>query len=141
MRTPLSTDFVITERGGVVENRHAVHAAIVDSTGRLLYGVGDPTRITLARSAAKPAQALAIVETGALEKFNLTDADLALMCASGLRQFSFPASMPSTFLPGGSQTLFSKSVICTFLTSTSSFSPRQSITTLSGFTSRWTMSF
>lgn len=82
MRTPLSTDFVITERGGVVENRHAVHAAIVDSTGRLLYSVGDPTRITLARSAAKPTQALAIVETGALEKFNLTDADLALMCAS-----------------------------------------------------------
>jgi L-asparaginase II len=82
MRTPLSTDFVITSRGGVIENRHAVHAAIVDSTGTLLHSVGDPSRLTLARSAAKPAQAVSILETGALEKYNLTEADLALMCAS-----------------------------------------------------------
>lgn len=82
MRTLFSTDCVITDRAGVVENRHGVHAAAVDASGRLLYAVGDPSRITLARSAAKPAQALAIVETGALQKFNLDDADLALMCAS-----------------------------------------------------------
>ncbi|KAJ5151302.1 uncharacterized protein N7482_010554 [Penicillium canariense] len=82
MRTVISIDFVVTDRAGVVENRHGVHAAIVDASGRLLYAVGDPTRMTLVRSAAKPAQALAIVETGALQKFNLDDADLALMCAS-----------------------------------------------------------
>lgn len=82
MRTLLSTDYVLIDRGGVIENRHAVHAAIVDARGHLLYAVGDPTRITLARSAAKPAQALAIVETGALTKYNLDAADLALMCAS-----------------------------------------------------------
>lgn len=82
MRTLFSTDCVIIDRAGVVENRHSVNAAIVDARGRLLYAVGDPSRITLARSAAKPAQALAIVETGALQKFDLDDADLALMCAS-----------------------------------------------------------
>jgi L-asparaginase II len=82
MRTLFSTDCVITDRASVVENRHGVHAAIVDSRGRLLFAVGDPARITLVRSAAKPAQALAIVETGALQKFNFDDADLALMCAS-----------------------------------------------------------
>jgi L-asparaginase II len=82
MRTVISTDYVVTTRGGVVENRHGVHAAIVDTSGHLLYTVGDPSRLTLARSAAKPAQALAIVETGALEKFHLDDADLALICAS-----------------------------------------------------------
>jgi L-asparaginase II len=38
--------------------------------------------MTLARSAAKPAQALAVLETGALERFGFDDADLALMCAS-----------------------------------------------------------
>ncbi|KAJ5618165.1 hypothetical protein N7537_003279 [Penicillium hordei] len=38
--------------------------------------------MTLACSAAKPAQALAILETGAVENFNLHDADLAFMCAS-----------------------------------------------------------
>ncbi|KAJ5684488.1 uncharacterized protein N7477_000833 [Penicillium maclennaniae] len=82
MRTVISTDYVVTDRAGVIENRHAVHAAIVDANGHLLYSVGDPSRVTLARSAAKPAQALAIVQTGALEKFNLDEADLALICAS-----------------------------------------------------------
>ncbi|KAJ5855768.1 uncharacterized protein N7529_009712 [Penicillium soppii] len=77
-----SLDVVITDRGGIVENRHLVHAAVVDSTGRLLFSVGDPTRMTLSRSAAKPIQALAILETGGCDQFNFDEADLALMCAS-----------------------------------------------------------
>ncbi|KAL9471964.1 hypothetical protein ACSS6W_009905 [Trichoderma asperelloides] len=74
--------YVIIDRNGIIENRHFVHAAIVDSTGKLLFSLGDPSRITLLRSAAKPAQALAVVETGALEKFGFDNADLALICAS-----------------------------------------------------------
>ncbi|MGN8107199.1 asparaginase [Paraburkholderia sp. 22098] len=69
-------------RGDSVENTHRAHVAVVDSNGRLLYSFGDPSRVTLARSAAKPAQALAVLETGALERFGFDDADLALMCAS-----------------------------------------------------------
>ncbi|RAK78534.1 L-asparaginase II [Aspergillus fijiensis CBS 313.89] len=38
-------------------------------------------RITLARSTAKPVQALAVLETGAHEIFNLDTGDIALMCA------------------------------------------------------------
>lgn len=75
-------DCVITDRGGIVENRHRVHAAVVDASGRLLYSLGDPERVTLIRSAAKPAQALAVAGTGALEHFGLDEADLALACAS-----------------------------------------------------------
>lgn len=75
-------DFVVTDRDGIVENRHLVHAAVVDSTGKLLFSVGDPSRMTLSRSAAKPLQALAILETGAFDQFGFDDADLALMCAS-----------------------------------------------------------
>ncbi|KAF7171823.1 hypothetical protein CNMCM5623_004147 [Aspergillus felis] len=75
-------DYVVSYRGEVVENQHKVHASVVDATGKLLFHVGDPSRITLTRSAAKPAQALAVLETGAFEQFNLEDADLALMCAS-----------------------------------------------------------
>lgn len=75
-------DYVVSYRGEVVENRHKVHASVVDATGKQHFHVGDPSRITLARSAAKPAQALAILETGAFEQFDLDDADLALMCAS-----------------------------------------------------------
>lgn len=75
-------DQVVTYRGDVIENRHQVHAAITDATGELLYAVGDPSRVTLARSAAKPAQALAVLETGGFEQCGFSDADLALMCAS-----------------------------------------------------------
>ncbi|WP_321933367.1 asparaginase [Paraburkholderia sp. J8-2] len=69
-------------RGGVIETTHVAHIAVVDSEGRLLYTFGDPHRMTLVRSAAKPAQALAVAETGALARFGFDDADLALMCAS-----------------------------------------------------------
>lgn len=81
-KTTQFEDFVVTDRGGIVENRHAVHAAIVDAQGRLLYAVGNPSRMTLARSAAKPAQALAVLETPGFDGFGFDEADLALMCAS-----------------------------------------------------------
>ncbi|KAL4876588.1 L-asparaginase II [Aspergillus karnatakaensis] len=77
-----TTDYVVSDRCGIIENRHAVHAAITDADGTLLFAVGDPTRLTLARSAAKPAQAVAILETGCFERFGFNDGDLALACAS-----------------------------------------------------------
>ena len=75
-------DFITSTRGGIIENRHLIHVAVVDSNGRLLLSTGSPHRTSLLRSAAKPAQALTILETGALERFGFGDADLALMCAS-----------------------------------------------------------
>lgn len=77
-----ASNHVVTDRGGVVENRHIVHAVVVDSNGTTLLTLGDWKRMTLIRSAAKPAQALAILSTGCFDRFDLTDADLALMCAS-----------------------------------------------------------
>ncbi|KAJ5770493.1 uncharacterized protein N7511_002544 [Penicillium nucicola] len=82
MRRPVQTDIITSTRGGVIENRHSVHAAVTNTKGELLFSVGDPHRLTLARSAAKPAQALAILETGAVDKYNLDEGDLAFMCAS-----------------------------------------------------------
>jgi L-asparaginase II len=75
-------DYVITDRNGIIENKHRIHAAVTDANGALLFALGDPLRITLARSAAKPAQALAILETGARQKFGFDDVDVALMCGS-----------------------------------------------------------
>ncbi|KAI5460712.1 putative thermolabile L-asparaginase [Mariannaea sp. PMI_226] len=77
-----TADYVITDRGGIIENQHGVYAAVVDRSGKLLFAVGNPSRMTLARSAAKPAQTLAILETGAHDKFAFDVADIALMCAS-----------------------------------------------------------
>lgn len=78
----VTDNYVVTYRGDIVENRHHVHAAVVDANGHMLYTVGNPSRLTLIRSAAKPAQALAVIEAGVFEEFDLDDADLALMCAS-----------------------------------------------------------
>src|SRR5881398_328491 len=69
-------------RGGVVEAIHDVHVAVVDSTGGIVARTGDPELVTFWRSAAKPFQALPLVEDGAAERFGLTSQDLALACAS-----------------------------------------------------------
>ncbi|MBN3788328.1 asparaginase [Burkholderia sp. Ac-20353] len=73
---------VVTYRGNSIENTHVAHVAVVDAGGRLLYRFGDPFRMTLARSAAKPAQALSVLETGGPDRFGFDEADVALMCAS-----------------------------------------------------------
>lgn len=75
-------DLVLNWRGDVIENSHIVHAAIIDSDSNLLYSLGDPSRLTLARSAAKPFQALAILETGAADEFLFDGADVALISGS-----------------------------------------------------------
>lgn len=69
-------------RGTTVECRHRVHAAVVDADGRLRASTGDPEFLTFFRSAAKPLQALPLVQDGALERFGLTAEELALCCGS-----------------------------------------------------------
>ncbi|KAG7418630.1 hypothetical protein Forpi1262_v016397 [Fusarium oxysporum f. sp. raphani] len=75
-------DCAVSDRGGIVENTHRVHVAVTDASGKLLYAVGNPSRMTLARSAAKPIQILALLETKGFDKFGFTEADVALMCSS-----------------------------------------------------------
>jgi len=69
-------------RGTVVESRHQVHVAVVDADSTLIAQAGDPELVTFWRSAAKPFQAMPLVEDGAASRFNLTPEDLALICAS-----------------------------------------------------------
>jgi L-asparaginase II len=69
-------------RGGVAESRHRVHAAVVDSDGRLRALSGDPDRVTYVRSSAKPFQALPLVTDGALDRFGISLEELALCCGS-----------------------------------------------------------
>jgi len=69
-------------RGGWVETVHEVHVAVMDSSGRLVARTGDPELVTFWRSAAKPFQALPLVEDGAAGRFGLTSEELALACAS-----------------------------------------------------------
>jgi len=69
-------------RGETVEVWHEVHVAVVDAFGRVVAGAGDPALVTFWRSAAKPFQALPLVEDGAADHFGLTSEELALACAS-----------------------------------------------------------
>ena len=69
-------------RGDIVESVHRVSVAVVRMDGRLVAEAGDPTRITFWRSAAKPFQALPLLEDGAADALGLTSEELALACAS-----------------------------------------------------------
>jgi L-asparaginase II len=69
-------------RGDKVEVWHDVHVAVVDARGRVVAAAGDPGLVTFWRSAAKPFQALPLVEDGAADHFGLTSEELALACAS-----------------------------------------------------------
>ena len=69
-------------RGELVESVHPVAAAVVDAGGRLLAASRDPDLVTWWRSAAKPFQALPVVEDGAADRFGFSDEELALVSAS-----------------------------------------------------------
>lgn len=69
-------------RGGMVESRHRASLAVVDVTGRVVLSAGAFEAPVYGRSALKPLQALPLIETGATEAFALSDAEIALACAS-----------------------------------------------------------
>jgi L-asparaginase II len=69
-------------RGGIVESVHRGWVAVARPDGSLVASVGDPERVTFARSAMKPFQAVALVESGAVDRFGFGDAELAVACAS-----------------------------------------------------------
>ncbi|MBD1862156.1 MULTISPECIES: asparaginase [Trichocoleus] len=69
-------------REGLVESSHHVQAVACDDRGRVLSVAGNAETATFVRSALKPFQALSITTTGTLERYNLTDRDLAIICSS-----------------------------------------------------------
>ena len=69
-------------RGAAVESRHRGAFVIVDASGKVVHRAGDAQMPIYPRSAVKPLQALPLIETGAADRFGLTDKELALACAS-----------------------------------------------------------
>jgi L-asparaginase len=69
-------------REGIIESRHHVQAVICDSRGRTLLVAGNAETATFVRSGLKPFQALAVTTTGTLERYGLSDRDLAIICSS-----------------------------------------------------------
>jgi L-asparaginase len=69
-------------REGIIESVHHVQAVVCDSRGRILSVAGDAEHPTFIRSALKPFQALPVATSGILERYQLSDRDLAIMCSS-----------------------------------------------------------
>lgn len=69
-------------RGSFVESTHLVHAVLLDGNAKRKAVYGKAKRLTFPRSAIKPLQAIALVETGAAQAFGLSNAEIALACAS-----------------------------------------------------------
>lgn len=69
-------------RGQAVESSHQVHAVVMNGLGETIAAYGNPRRLTYPRSSLKPLQALALVESGAAKEFGLSEAEIALACAS-----------------------------------------------------------
>jgi L-asparaginase II len=69
-------------RGNWVENRYRGAFVVADADGRIVASAGDIDRPVFPRSAVKSMQALAMVSSGALDRFALRDEELALACAS-----------------------------------------------------------
>jgi L-asparaginase II len=79
---PANPVLVEVTRGSSVESRHRGAAMVADARGAVVAVWGDPGLLVFPRSAIKPLQALPLIETGAAERFQVTDAEIALACAS-----------------------------------------------------------
>ncbi len=81
-RTPTPVALVHVLRNGLLESVHRGHFAAVTPEGRPIAVLGDPGFPTFLRSAAKPLQALPVVESGAADRYGVTASELAVMCGS-----------------------------------------------------------
>jgi L-asparaginase len=69
-------------REGIVESMHHAQAVVCDERGRVLSVAGNSETAAFIRSGLKPFQALAVTTTGTLERYDLSDRDLAIICSS-----------------------------------------------------------
>jgi L-asparaginase II len=88
-------------RGDIVESFHRGAYAVVDAQGAVLRHEGDIQRPVYARSAVKGLQALPLVASGAADRFGLSDAELALACASHAGQPEHVATATSLLAKAG----------------------------------------
>lgn len=79
--TASSNPLTVAVTRGIVESEHLVDVLVVGPRGSLIEA-GDVSRKVLPRSAIKPIQVLPLLETGAAQRFGVTDDEIALGSAS-----------------------------------------------------------
>ena len=78
----MSVEIVHVLRGDKVESIHRGDIVGVNINKNILFEYGDSLKRTFWRSAAKPFQAIPMIEAGGIEKFNFNSTELALICSS-----------------------------------------------------------
>lgn len=73
---------VAVMRGDAVGSLHRGTAAVSDPDGNILLALGDPSQEAFLRSSAKPFQLLPAVLSGAIDRFGITERELAVLAAS-----------------------------------------------------------
>ena len=79
MSLPVLVEYV---RGDLTESRHHGSIAIAHADGGMLFEVGATEAPVYPRSSVKLLQAIPLVESGAADRFDFSDYELALACAS-----------------------------------------------------------
>ena len=79
---PIAEPLVEVRRGSLTESRHRGHIVVIEPDGTIAGYLGAPHLVTFPRSSAKPFQALPLLTSGAAERFDFTDREVALACAS-----------------------------------------------------------
>jgi L-asparaginase II len=84
MTVELPSNPILVEamRGGMRESAHRGAVVVVDADGRRVVALGDVERAVFPRSAVKLLQAIPLVESGAADRLDLDDQELAIACAS-----------------------------------------------------------
>ncbi|MAS37865.1 MAG: asparaginase [Anaerolineaceae bacterium] len=75
-------ELVHITRGDQVDCIHRGRVAVVDVSGDLVFSGGDADAVIYLRSCAKPFQAVAVIRSGAAEKYGFTPEELAVMAGS-----------------------------------------------------------
>ena len=69
-------------RGETVESIHRGHIIVMDGEKNILASAGDPETVTYFRSACKAFQALPFLTSGGADRFEFSETEIALACAS-----------------------------------------------------------
>ena len=73
-------------RKDIIESRHCGSVIVVNHEGETVFSLGDVERSIYPRSSIKFFQAIPLVESGAVDRYEMSDAELALACASHIAE-------------------------------------------------------
>ncbi|NLF80254.1 MAG: asparaginase [Clostridia bacterium] len=99
----MSEVIIEVTRGSLVENIIRGHVAVIGPDRNLAAHVGNADYLTYMRSTAKPLQASAAIESGAIDFFAISEDELAIMCGSHIGASYHVAALESILVKIGLQ--------------------------------------